>query len=95
MSGLAAPRSGGRDAALLLGFPDYHEPARRLAAAAGLAAASARTVDILVTHALFAPRAAECLRHDGSRDLANSDSIPHPSNAMPLAGLLAAELDAK
>jgi ribose-phosphate pyrophosphokinase len=65
------------------------------AAASGLAEAGARSVDILVTHALFAPGAAARLRGAGIRDLASSDSIPHPSNAMPLAGLLAAEFDAK
>jgi ribose-phosphate pyrophosphokinase len=58
-------------------------------AARGLAARGARAVDAVVTHALFTRGTAHRLHDAGIRDFCSSDSIPHASNAMPLAGLLA------
>lgn len=54
-----------------------------------LLAAGAGPVSALVTHALFAESAEALLRQAGLQHLASSDSIPHPSNAVRLAPLLA------
>lgn len=61
-------------------------------AARGLSARGARSVDALVTHALFAPGTTDRLREAGIRQVVSSDSIAHASNAMPLASLLAGAL---
>jgi ribose-phosphate pyrophosphokinase len=52
-------------------------------------ARDARRVDVLVTHPLFAPGAIERLQQAGVGEIWSSDSIPHPSNCIPLAELLA------
>ncbi len=49
----------------------------------------AKRVDVLVTHPLFAPGATERLRQMGVGEIWSTDSIPHPSNCIALAGLLA------
>lgn len=54
-----------------------------------LLAAGARRVTALVTHALFAGDAQEILRQAGLSRIGSSDSIPHPSNVVCLAPLLA------
>ncbi len=61
------------------------------AARAVLAEAPA-SVSVLVTHALFVGDAIPRLRELGVRDIWSCDSIPHPTNAVRLAGLLAARL---
>lgn len=61
-------------------------------AAIQLAERGARSVAVLVTHALFADGAAEQLRLAGVREICSSDSIPHPTNQLELAGLLAAAI---
>jgi len=51
--------------------------------------ARAARVDVLVTHALFAGGAERELREAGVDKLWSTDSIPHESNVIPLAELLA------
>jgi ribose-phosphate pyrophosphokinase len=50
----------------------------------------AATVDVAVTHALFVGDALADLRAAGIREVWSSDSVPHRSSVVPLAGLLAA-----
>lgn len=59
-------------------------------AALRLREAGAGSVDIAVTHALFDDEAHARLRRAGVRRIVSSDSCRHPTNAAPLAGLLAA-----
>lgn len=54
--------------------------------------AGAAVVSAVVTHALFADDAVERLRAAGVREIWSTDSIPHPSNVIALAPLLAAAL---
>jgi len=69
---------------------DVASTGRTLAAAARLLhAAGATRVDALVTHALFAGDAQAHLRSAGVDRIWSTDSIPHPSNAIELAPLLA------
>jgi ribose-phosphate pyrophosphokinase len=62
------------------------------AAARGLAAAGPRSVSVLVSHALFLEGAPQRLRDAGVENIWSTDSIPHPSNRLELAPLLAAVL---
>ena len=62
------------------------------AAARTLRDAGARRVDVLVTHALFAGDALRLLERAGVSDIFSSDSVPHTSNAFPLASVLAGAL---
>ena len=57
-----------------------------------LQAAGATTVDAVVTHALFAPELAHALFAAGIRSVKSTDSVPHPTNAIALDGILAAAL---
>ena len=52
----------------------------------------AETVHCLVTHALFVDAVTEALHTAGITNIWSCDSIPHPSNAIPLAPLLATAL---
>ncbi len=61
-------------------------------AARGLRAAGAGAIHALVTHALFAEGALELLAAAGIEHIWSSDSIPHPTNTVRLAPLLAAAL---
>jgi len=54
-----------------------------------LHAAGATTVDAVVTHALFAPELAHTLFAAGIRSVKSTDSVPHPTNAIALDGILA------
>ena len=62
------------------------------ATARQLAQAGAARVDVLVTHALFRDDAEARLREAGIEHIWSTDSIPHSSNAVALAPLLAAAL---
>jgi ribose-phosphate pyrophosphokinase len=44
---------------------------------------------VAVTHALFVGDALEALQAAGVRRVWSSDCVPHASNAVPVAGLLA------
>ena len=57
-----------------------------------LLAAGPASVDVAVTHALFAGDALDLLRGAGVREVWSSDCIPHPSNAVSVAPLLAGAL---
>jgi ribose-phosphate pyrophosphokinase len=72
---------------------DVASTGRTLAQAAVAAlAAGATSVDAAVTHALFMPGALEDLATAGVRHVWSTDSVPHPSNVVSLAPLLAAAL---
>ncbi|MDM7462120.1 ribose-phosphate diphosphokinase [Tepidimonas taiwanensis] len=61
-------------------------------AAIALRAAGAVSVDVAVTHALFIGDALAVMRTAGVGEVWSADSVPHDSNAVPLAPLLAAAL---
>lgn len=61
-------------------------------AARGLLAAGAASVDVAVTHALFAHDAGRLLWDAGIREVWSTDCISHPSNAVNMAPALAAAL---
>lgn len=54
-----------------------------------LLAAGAASVDVAVTHALFAGDAIERVRAAGARHVWSSDCIPHPSNAVSIVPAVA------
>jgi len=62
-------------------------------AARGLLAAGAASVDVAVTHALFAGDAGQLLRQAGIGQVWSTDCIAHPSNAVSMAPALAAALE--
>ena len=57
-------------------------------------ARGAKRVDVLTTHALFASGALERLQEVGVGEIWSTDSIPHSSNCLSLAGLLAEAVQA-
>lgn len=57
-----------------------------------LIAAGAATVDAAVTHALFADGAVNLIKDAGVSNIWSTDCIPHPSNAVRMAPLIAATL---
>ncbi len=61
-------------------------------AAQGLHKAGVASVDVAVTHALFAPGAEPLLRQAGIGAIWSTDAIAHASNAISVAGLLAGAL---
>jgi ribose-phosphate pyrophosphokinase len=63
-----------------------------VATARALREAGASRVDALVVHAVFAPGAEEALRAAGIARVVSTDTIPHPSNAIGVAALLASAL---
>ena len=60
-----------------------------IACAKALTAAGATTIDAVITHALFAPELVRTLFEAGIRSLKSTDSVPHPTNAIALDGILA------
>jgi ribose-phosphate pyrophosphokinase len=62
------------------------------AAARLLRQAGAATVDAAVTHALFTPKAMALMHDSGVGEVWSTDCITHPSNAVPMAPLLAGAL---
>ena len=63
-----------------------------IACARALKAAGATTIDVVITHALFAAEMAAAFADAGIRSVRSTSSVPHPSNAIPLDDLLAAAL---
>ena len=59
------------------------------AAARFLRRAGFSTIDAVVVHAIFAPGAQARIARAGIRHLVSCDTIPHPTNAIPVASLLA------
>lgn len=57
-----------------------------------LRAAGALSVDVAVTHALFAADALDVIRAAGVEHIWSTDSVMHASNAVPLAPMLAASV---
>jgi len=80
----------GRQVVLL---DDVASSGHTLAAATRLLlAAGARSVDVAVTHALFAGDALQVMQAAGVGEIWTTDCIAHPSNAVPMAPLLAQAL---
>jgi ribose-phosphate pyrophosphokinase len=80
----------GREIVLL---DDVASSGRTLAAATRLLlAAGARSVDVAVTHALFAGDALQVMAAAGVGEVWSTDCIAHPSNVVPMAPLLAEAL---
>ncbi len=57
-----------------------------------LRSAGATAIDAVVTHALFPPELVNALFVAGIRSVRSTDSVPHPTNAIALDGLLAEAL---
>ncbi|MCL7462820.1 ribose-phosphate diphosphokinase [Pseudomonas sp. NW5] len=86
---IALPELDVRGRAVVL-LDDVASSGHTLARAAELLlAAGAASVDVAVTHALFAPGALETIQAAGVGEVWSSDCIAHPSNAMAVAPLLA------
>lgn len=62
------------------------------ACAKALRAAGASAIDTVVTHALFPPELVGALFAAGIRAVKSTDSVPHPTNAIALDGVLAEAL---
>jgi ribose-phosphate pyrophosphokinase len=60
-----------------------------VACAKALLAAGAMTVDAVVTHALFPSPMAQAFREAGVHSIRSTTSVPHPTNAIALDGILA------
>ncbi len=89
---IALPGVEVRGRAVVL-LDDVASSGRTLARAAELLlAAGAASVDVAVTHALFAADALDSVRAAGVRHVWSSDCIRHPSNAVSVAPLLAGAL---
>lgn len=70
---------------------DMASTARTLSRAArGLNEREPAAIAALVTHALYEDQALEEMRAAGITEVISTDSVSHPSNAVPLDGLLAA-----
>ncbi len=60
-----------------------------IACAKALTAVGVTTIDAVITHALFAPELTSEFLRAGIRSVLSTDSIPHPTNAIALQGVLA------
>lgn len=60
-----------------------------IACTKALLAAGATAVDAVVTHALFSPQMTQAFRDAGVRSIRSTTSVPHPTNAIALDGVLA------
>jgi ribose-phosphate pyrophosphokinase len=63
-----------------------------IACAKALVGAGARSIDVIVTHALFPVELRDAMIGAGVRSIRSTHTVPHPSNAIPLDGTLAAPL---
>jgi ribose-phosphate pyrophosphokinase len=63
-----------------------------IACAKALAAAGAKTIDAVITHALFPPELTGEFLHAGIRSIRSTNSVVHPTNAIALDEILAAAL---
>jgi ribose-phosphate pyrophosphokinase len=62
------------------------------AAARALRRAGVARVDVAIVHAICVPGALARIRRAGVRRIVSCDTVPHPSNAIGVAPLLAAAL---
>ena len=60
--------------------------------AQALVAAGARSIDAIITHALFPPELTRDFARAGIRSIRSTNSVPHPSNAIALDAVLAEAL---
>jgi len=89
---IALPALDVRGRAIVL-LDDVASSGHTLAQAArGLLAAGAASVDVAVTHALFAGDAGTLLWNAGIRQVWSTDCIAHPSNAVSMASAMAATI---
>ncbi len=89
---IALPALDARGRAVVL-LDDVASSGHTLAQAArGLLAAGAASVDVAVTHALFAGDAGPLLWNAGIRQVWSTDCIAHPSNAVSMASAIASTL---
>lgn len=63
-----------------------------IASAKALNERGAANIDVVITHALFDEVAARAFAAAGIRSIRSTDSVPHPSNAISLAGVRAEAL---
>ena len=63
-----------------------------IACAKALLAAGSRSIDAVITHALFAPEMMREFNDAGIRSVRSTTSVPHPSNAIALDEILAKAL---
>ncbi len=59
-----------------------------IAGARALLAAGCKTIDAIITHALFAPEMIRKFHEAGIRSIRSTSSVPHPSNAIALDEVL-------
>jgi ribose-phosphate pyrophosphokinase len=63
-----------------------------IACAQALTAAGAKTIDAVITHALFPPAMLQDFTRAGIRSVRSTNSVPHPSNAILLDALFTTAL---
>jgi ribose-phosphate pyrophosphokinase len=84
---------GAADGSRALVVDDVASSGATIAATArALRAAGARSVEAVVTHAIFAPGAEARIRAAGVRRVSSCDTLPHSTNAIGVAALVAAAL---
>ena len=66
-----------------------------ISCAKALAEVGAMAVDVIVTHALFPADTTDALLRAGIRSVRSTHTVPHPTNAIRLDGILAAALRAE
>ena len=89
---IVLPQVNVQDRAVVL-LDDIASSGRTLAQATrALLAAGARSVDVAVTHALFAGDALQVMTDAGVGRVWSTDSVPHASNSVGIAGLLSEAL---
>jgi ribose-phosphate pyrophosphokinase len=63
-----------------------------IACAQTLTACGVSSIDVVAVHALFPPRLMNEFRRAGIRSLRSTNSVPHPTNAIPLEDILLSAL---
>ncbi len=63
-----------------------------IACARALKESGATTIDVVITHALFAPGMVEQFAYAGIRSIRSTSTVAHPTNAIPPDAVLAAAL---